>query len=147
MRRVRRKAAWQDVKLNRDNVNLDRHQSVALLISNPISARHGIGGRWFSPIGSGAIFKVADMTTRQSGIVRLSSCAEAGFRARTREACEDAFHLEAQAAKRRREVWKAPANADQSGVLHKYADQVGPARGGAVTYAGGKAEVVCYADM
>jgi dihydroxy-acid dehydratase len=47
----------------------------------------------------------------------------------------------------RRKQWKAPPNAYQSGVLRKYADQVGPARKGAVTHAGGKAEVVCYADI
>lgn len=47
----------------------------------------------------------------------------------------------------RRKAWNAPANAYQSGVLRKYADQVGPARQGAVTHAGGKAEVVCYADI
>src|SRR5690606_27138680 len=48
---------------------------------------------------------------------------------------------------RRREAWRAPANPYQSGALRKYADQVGPARTGAVTHAGGKAEVVCYADI
>jgi dihydroxy-acid dehydratase len=48
---------------------------------------------------------------------------------------------------RRRKTWKAPPNPYQSGVLRKYADQVGPARSGAVTHAGGKAEVVCYADI
>ncbi|MGI9382747.1 MAG: dihydroxy-acid dehydratase [Methyloligellaceae bacterium] len=48
---------------------------------------------------------------------------------------------------RRREAWKPPANPYQSGVLWKYADQVGPAREGAVTHPGGKAEVVCYADI
>jgi dihydroxy-acid dehydratase len=48
---------------------------------------------------------------------------------------------------KRRKVWKAPRNPYQSGVLRKYADQVGPARYGAVTHAGGKAEVVCYADI
>jgi dihydroxy-acid dehydratase len=47
----------------------------------------------------------------------------------------------------RRKVWKAPANPYQSGVLRKYADLVGPARKGAVTHPGGKAEVVCYADI
>ena len=46
-----------------------------------------------------------------------------------------------------RKAWKAPANPYQSGALRKYADQVGPARKGAVTHAGGKAEVVCYADI
>jgi dihydroxy-acid dehydratase len=48
---------------------------------------------------------------------------------------------------KRRMAWKAPANAYQSGVLRKYADQVGAARKGAVTHAGGRAEVVCYADI
>lgn len=48
---------------------------------------------------------------------------------------------------RRRKAWKAPPNAYQSGAIRKFADQVGPARYGAVTHAGGKAEVVCYADI
>ena len=48
---------------------------------------------------------------------------------------------------RRRAVWKAPPNMYQSGALRKFADQVGPARYGAVTHAGGKAEVHCYADI
>jgi dihydroxy-acid dehydratase len=48
---------------------------------------------------------------------------------------------------RRRKTWKAPPNMYQSGALRKYADQVGPARFGAVTHAGGKAEVHCYADI
>ncbi len=47
----------------------------------------------------------------------------------------------------RRKVWKAPKNMYQSGALRKYADQVGPARTGAVTHAGGAEEVVCYADI
>jgi len=47
----------------------------------------------------------------------------------------------------RRKAWRPPANPYQSGVLKKYADQVGPARYGAVTHPGGKAEVVCYADI
>ncbi len=53
---------------------------------------------------------------------------------------------EAELAERRK-AWKAPPNGYQSGVLRKYADQVGPARKGAVTHAGGKAEIVCYADI
>ena len=48
---------------------------------------------------------------------------------------------------RRRKAWVAPANAYQSGALKKFADQVGPARYGAVTHAGGKAEIICYADI
>ena len=48
---------------------------------------------------------------------------------------------------KRRKVWKLPANAYQTGAIRKFADQVGPASKGAVTHAGGKAEVVCYADI
>ncbi len=47
----------------------------------------------------------------------------------------------------RRANWRLPENIYQSGVLRKYADQVGPARFGAVTHPGGKAEVVNYADI
>jgi dihydroxy-acid dehydratase len=47
----------------------------------------------------------------------------------------------------RRKAWKAPPNPYQSGALRKFADQVGPARYGAVTHAGGKAEAHCYADI
>lgn len=47
----------------------------------------------------------------------------------------------------RRKAWKSPADSYQIGVLRKYADQVGPARQGAVTQAGGEAEVVCYAEI
>ena len=48
---------------------------------------------------------------------------------------------------KRRKAWKPPHNPYQSGALRKYADQVGPASKGAVTHAGGKAEIVCYADI
>jgi dihydroxy-acid dehydratase len=48
---------------------------------------------------------------------------------------------------RRRAEWKCPPNAYTSGAIRKFADQVGPARFGAVTHPGGKAEVVCYADI
>ncbi|MEL6299350.1 MAG: dihydroxy-acid dehydratase [Pseudomonadota bacterium] len=48
---------------------------------------------------------------------------------------------------RRRAAWTAPETGYASGVLAKYAAQVGPARDGAVTHEGGKAEVVSYADI
>ena len=47
----------------------------------------------------------------------------------------------------RRKTWKAPPNAYQSGAIRKFAQLVGPAYKGAVTHAGGKAEVICYADI
>ncbi|WP_334149550.1 dihydroxy-acid dehydratase [Hyphomicrobium sp.] len=57
------------------------------------------------------------------------------------------LEVEPAELERRRKDWKAPPNAYQSGAIRKFADQVGPARFGAVTHAGGKAEVVCYADI
>jgi dihydroxy-acid dehydratase len=55
--------------------------------------------------------------------------------------------LDAAELERRRQAWKMPVSKYRSGALAKFADQVGPARYGAVTHAGGKAEVVCYADI
>jgi dihydroxy-acid dehydratase len=52
----------------------------------------------------------------------------------------------AELAKRAKE-WKAPPMAFASGALWKYANEVGPARTGAVTHPGGSVEVACYADV
>jgi dihydroxy-acid dehydratase len=49
--------------------------------------------------------------------------------------------------KERRKAWEAPDNPYKSGALWKYADQVGPARTGALTHPGGKVEVECYANV
>ncbi|MDO9384662.1 MAG: dihydroxy-acid dehydratase [Hyphomicrobiaceae bacterium] len=57
------------------------------------------------------------------------------------------LEVDAKELELRRASWKAPSNPYQSGALRKFADQVGPARYGAVTHLGGKAEVVCYADI
>ena len=57
------------------------------------------------------------------------------------------LEVSSEELERRRAVWKSPPNMYQSGALRKFADQVGPARYGAVTHAGGKAEVHCYADI
>jgi dihydroxy-acid dehydratase len=43
--------------------------------------------------------------------------------------------------------WNAPDRSFQSGYLWKYANEVGPARTGAVTHPGASAEAVCYADI
>ena len=65
------------------------------------------------------------------------------------DAVEGTIELDCDAAEleRRRAAWKVPPNMYQSGALRKFADQVGPARYGAVTHAGGKAEIHCYADI
>ena len=57
------------------------------------------------------------------------------------------LEVDAAELERRRKAWQEPLNSYQSGALWKFADQVGPARKGAVTHPGGKAEVVCYADI
>jgi dihydroxy-acid dehydratase len=47
----------------------------------------------------------------------------------------------------RKTKWKARATNHTSGALWKYAQQVGPAVGGAVTHPGGAHEKQCYADI
>ncbi len=47
----------------------------------------------------------------------------------------------------RKADWKPRDTDYRSGALWKYADQVGPAREGAVTHPGGRVEVQCYADI
>jgi dihydroxy-acid dehydratase len=48
---------------------------------------------------------------------------------------------------KRRAAWKPRKPVFTSGYLWKYAEQVGPARSGAVTHPGGAAEKACYADI
>ncbi len=48
---------------------------------------------------------------------------------------------------RRHKEWKPRESQFSSGVIWKYAGQVGSARLGAVTHPGGKAETDCYADI
>jgi dihydroxy-acid dehydratase len=47
----------------------------------------------------------------------------------------------------RAKTWKPRSPDSTSGYLWKYAQQVGPARDGAVTHPGGAAEKACYADI
>jgi dihydroxy-acid dehydratase len=48
---------------------------------------------------------------------------------------------------KRKAAWQARPTAYTSGAIWKYAQQVGPARDGAVTHPGGAAEVASYADI
>jgi dihydroxy-acid dehydratase len=48
---------------------------------------------------------------------------------------------------KRAKAWKARPAPFKSGYLWKYANEVGPARTGAVTHPGGGVEVACYADV
>ena len=55
-------------------------------------------------------------------------------------------NLTGAALTKRRTKWKARETNHRSGALWKYAQQVGPALGGAVTHPGGAHEKQCYAD-
>ncbi len=55
--------------------------------------------------------------------------------------------LSADELARRRAEWKPRLTMYQSGMLWKYAQEVGPAVNGAVTHPGARAEVLCYADI
>ena len=48
---------------------------------------------------------------------------------------------------KRRAAWQPRDHQYNSGVLWKYAQEVGSAREGAITHPGGNAEVNCYADI
>jgi dihydroxy-acid dehydratase len=58
-----------------------------------------------------------------------------------------AVDLSAAELDKRRASWKPREAQFTSGYLWKYAQQVGPARQGAVTHPGGAAETACYADI
>ena len=55
--------------------------------------------------------------------------------------------LSSEELDRRRRDWVPRKSEFGSGCLWKYAQQVGPALGGAVTHPGGVAETACYADI
>ena len=55
--------------------------------------------------------------------------------------------LTASELSQRAKDWKPRGNEFGSGYLWKYTQEVGPARGGAVTHPGGAAEKACYADI
>jgi dihydroxy-acid dehydratase len=55
--------------------------------------------------------------------------------------------LDAGELAKRAKAWKARPLTFNSGALWKYANEVGPARTGAVTHPGGSMEVACYADV
>lgn len=56
-------------------------------------------------------------------------------------------HLSDAELEARKKEWKPRKNNYQSGALYKYAQQVGPARDGAVTHPGAKAETHVFVDL
>jgi dihydroxy-acid dehydratase len=57
------------------------------------------------------------------------------------------LQVPAEVLESRRAAWRPRQTDYQSGALWRYAQTVGSARAGAVTHPGGKAEVICYADI
>lgn len=130
-------ATGRTLKQNLENVKFIENQNVVLPVSNAISRTGGVVGQG-SLAPDGAIVKVAGMKTLQvRGAARAFDCEEDCSRAveNRSDAVKGTLDLEVDAAEldKRRKAWKAPANPYQSGVLRKYADQVGSARKGAVT--------------
>jgi dihydroxyacid dehydratase/phosphogluconate dehydratase len=139
-------ATGRTLKQNLENVKFIENQKVVLPVSNAISRTGGVVGQG-SLAPDGAIVKVAGMKTLQvRGAARAFDCEEDCSRAVENRSYRDGhiiaidavkgtLDLEVDAAEldKRRKAWKAPANPYQSGVLRKYADQVGSARKGAVT--------------
>jgi dihydroxy-acid dehydratase len=56
-------------------------------------------------------------------------------------------HVSDEEFAKRKKDWKPRENEFGSGAIWKYAQQVGPALGGAVTHPGGLGEKQCYADI
>ena len=77
----------------------------------------------------------------------LSCLFIAAAKAETKEPGTLDIELDAAELKKRAETWKAPPMTFTNGALWKYANEVGPARTGAVTHPGGSVEVACYADV
>lgn len=142
---------------NLENVKLDIDQNVVYLVTDPISAWGRAVGLQSSLARAGAVAKVAEMTelpffelARAFGggkaILGVAN-RRAGDRGPTTVAGRlDYLACEASVA-RWREGWKAPVNLHQCGVLRTYADQVEPARLGAVSHAGGRTNVGCDAEI
>jgi hypothetical protein len=117
---------------NLENVKLNKNQRVVSPVSQPISLMGSAVGLQRSLAPGGAVV-VARMTD-----IFPMSCEHEGPKGGPGMRVA------------RRRAWKAPAHprGNRSGGLRKHAAQVGPARKGAVAHsAGGKAEVVCYADI
>jgi dehydratase family protein len=137
---------------NLENLKPEIDQKVACLVSNPISDTGGAVGLQGSLAPGGAIAKVAEMTElpffEPTWAFDGDGGATAG-RAVAGEAvaCRLGRYVCEASVVHWREAWKAPVNVHQCGVLRTYADQVEPARKGAVSHAGGRTNVVCDAEV
>ena len=131
LREDRATVTGKTIEPNLANVKLNTNQKVVCPVSIPTSATGGAMGLQ----GSLALGQ-PNALPRDGEMIAID--AERG----TLD-----VELSTAEMEKRRKAWKAPPNPCQSGVLRKYADQGGPTYKGTVTHAGGKAEVVCYADI
>jgi hypothetical protein len=147
-------------ELTLKKVKLNQDQNVAHTVYHPISAMGGATtGRVLELRGASksedAVGKIAGMKQlqlqRQLRAVRRFGGENVDGRggdvlpAHSRPFPRELTVFQAEA----RPSWAAPGAPYQSGVLRSYRGQVGPSRKGAVTvtHAGGRADVVCDADL
>lgn len=145
---------------NLKKVKLNKDQNVAYTVYHPISAMGAkatgrvlelrVASRSEDAVGKVAGMKQLQLQRQLQAVRRFGGedvdsrdgdVLPANWRPFPRE--QAVFQAEA------RPSWAAAAERRQSGVLRSYRGQVGPSRKGAVTvtHAGGRADVVCYADL
>ena len=151
-------------KANLENVKLNKDQNVAYLVSQPISAVGTVAGLRSLPMPDDAVGKVAGMSKLQfskaarrvggEAIDGLAWAARLAAKSHPSETCGPVANrgvLELKLTEAQRAKWRpglvTRAEAYQSGVQRNYREEGEPARAGAVTDAGGRADVVCYADL
>lgn len=131
------------------SVKLNVNRVVDCAFNAPIYRVGGVAGLKGSFAPKGAIVKVAGMTKLQfSGSAQRFSALAAVEVIRI-NAVVAALDIGLSKAERKtcRTALITLPNKYQTGVLRTCSDQVGPVPKGAVTDAGGKAKVVCYADI
>jgi hypothetical protein len=119
------------IKPTLENVKSKKDQMIVSRISTPIIAE-GPAGRPFSRQSDGAIVSTASRTKHRVCAEAIGRAAVASRRIK-RDTTVGLVH--------RREAWR-PVRDEAIGALRTNADQVGSAASGAVTHAGGRADVV-----
>jgi dihydroxyacid dehydratase/phosphogluconate dehydratase len=146
---------------NLKSVKWNPHQDVVRSADKPITVTGGVVGLKGNLAPEGAIVKVAGMSKLKStGPAHRFDCEEDAFESVQKRTCRDGDIIEVDAVvgtlnvkltgaelAERKTKWKLRATNHTSGVLWKYAQQVGPAVDGAVTHPGGAHEKQCYADI
>ena len=141
---------------NLKNVKWNPHQDVVRSADKPITVTGGVVGLKGNLAPEGAIVKVAGMSNLKfTGPACCFDCEEDAIAL----LCDgDLIEIDAEIGAldvkltdaelaERKTKWRPRATNHRSGVLSKYAQQVGPAIDGAVTHPGGAHEKQCYADI